>query len=230
VRQLARALLRAAELGKIFVLDLPICAIRSYSCRMLIRVLAICLLASSCGRTDENKHAVPLTLDMESRSRGSERAGDIVRLAPDALANLTDAIKTHLKRRGCTIPQFGSTGQNNVIRGSFTRPHQADTAVLCSVKGVSSILVFRADSASNVVELMPLPDDNFMQDMGHGKMEFSRLIAPADAKYIQEHAEKFEGPKPPPMDHEGINDIFAEKGSTVWYWDDGKWLELAGAS
>jgi hypothetical protein len=28
---------------------------------------------------------------------------------------------------------------------------------------------------------------------------------------------------------DGINNIFVEKGSLVWYWDGGRWLKLTGA-
>jgi hypothetical protein len=37
------------------------------------------------------------------------------------------------------------------------------------------------------------------------------------------------GPKPPPLDHEGISDIFIGKASVVWYWYRDRWLKLQGA-
>jgi hypothetical protein len=30
--------------------------------------------------------------------------------------------------------------------------------------------------------------------------------------------------------HAGINDVFVGKASVVWYWHQGKWLELTGAN
>jgi hypothetical protein len=37
------------------------------------------------------------------------------------------------------------------------------------------------------------------------------------------------GPKPPPIDHLGIDDAFLEKASVVHYYYQGKWLQLTGA-
>jgi hypothetical protein len=35
---------------------------------------------------------------------------------------------------------------------------------------------------------------------------------------------------PPPLDHDGIDDGVVEKGSSVWYWYRGRWLELTGSN
>jgi hypothetical protein len=37
------------------------------------------------------------------------------------------------------------------------------------------------------------------------------------------------GPKPPPMNHQGIDDAFLEKASVTYYYYRGKWLQLTGA-
>jgi len=49
---------------------------------------------------------------------------------------------------------------NNVIKGEFARPGQIDWAVLCSVKGVSTILVFWNGSENNPAALLPAADSN----------------------------------------------------------------------
>jgi hypothetical protein len=33
----------------------------------------------------------------------------------------------------------------------------------------------------------------------------------------------------PRLDHDGIEDSFIEKGSTIWHWYDEQWRELPGA-
>ena len=43
------------------------------------------------------------------------------------------------------------------------------------------------------------------------------------------HHELYGGPKPPPLDHDGINDMFVGKASVVWYRYQGRWLQLTGA-
>ena len=55
------------------------------------------------------------------------------------------------------------------------------------------------------------------------------MIDIADAKYIFSHYKSYGGNKPPRITHHGINDIYAEKASTVRYFHRRKWLELAGA-
>jgi hypothetical protein len=154
------------------------------------------------------------------------------RLAPAAFRELPAPIQVELDRRGCTIPQpFTATKPENVIQGRFTSASRTDWAVLCSRQNVSSILVFRGGaSASALLELAPEPDVNSLQTVdGKGTIGYSRVIAVADAKYIQEHEDRYRGAKPPRVDHEGIHDIFIEKGSVVWYWYQNVWLKLQGS-
>jgi hypothetical protein len=43
------------------------------------------------------------------------------------------------------------------------------------------------------------------------------------------HFNAYGGPKPPPIDHEGIDDAFIEKAPVTWYFHNGAWLRLTGA-
>ena len=64
-----------------------------------------------------------------------------------------------LQRRGCTIPQTAFTKKpHNVIRGEFAKPGQTDWALLCSIKGVSTILVFWNGSEKNPAEIAKMED------------------------------------------------------------------------
>ena len=90
--------------------------------------------------------------------------------------------------------------------------------------------MFPGGAASAAVEIATGPDSTYLQTIdGNGTVGYSRAIDVADAKYIREHYVAYGGPKPPPFDHEGINDIFIEKASVVWYWYRGRWLKLQGA-
>jgi hypothetical protein len=152
------------------------------------------------------------------------------RLAPSAFTDLPAVIQKELVRRECTIPQpFTATRPENVIRGRFTSATQTEWAVLCSIRRTSSILVFRNGFVSRVVELSAEPDINSLQGIGNGVVGYSRALGVADAKFIRDHYERYGGPKPPTLDHDGINDISIEKGSLVWYWDRGRWLRLTGS-
>jgi hypothetical protein len=154
----------------------------------------------------------------------------IVRLPPTAFPMLPIAVIGELQRRGCTIPQevFSKT-PNNVISGQFARRWQKDWAVLCSVHGASSILVFWSGSGSNPSAIAPSADMNFLQGMGGDKIGFSRGISAVGRDFITRHYQAYGGTKPPPIDHQGINDAFLEKASVVQYFFDGKWMQLTGA-
>ena len=58
---------------------------------------------------------------------------------------------------------------------------------------------------------------------------YSRAVDVATPADIEGHYARWGGPKPPPLDHDGIEDVFVEKGSRVWYWYGGHWLKLTGS-
>ena len=155
-----------------------------------------------------------------------------VRLKPSAFPDLPVTVRRYLERRGCEIPQAFSANKSphNVVRGQFTSAAQTDIAVLCSKDQVSSVLVFRGGTTSAVAVLARHPDEGFLQviDAG-GVVGYSRALSVASPSYIREHYAAYGGPKPPSLDHDGINDIFIEKASIVWYWYRGRWLQLQGA-
>ncbi|PYR66590.1 MAG: hypothetical protein DMG20_12690 [Acidobacteria bacterium] len=74
--------------------------------------------------------------------------------------------------------------------------------------------------------------------MGRAVLGQRRLYDPCVLEWLGEKSRRprtsrgplpYGGPKPPPIDHLGINDVFIEKASVVWYFYQGKWLQLQGA-
>ncbi len=155
----------------------------------------------------------------------------IRRLSPKTFHQLPAAVTSELESRKCLITQiWGDRAPHNVIRGSFTGEKKNEWAVLCSWRGVSSILIFQAATARLVAEIAPAKDENYQQDVdGRGTLGFSRSISAVGGDFILEHYKAYGGPEPPPIDHQGINDAFVEKASVVRYFHRGKWLELQGA-
>lgn len=156
-----------------------------------------------------------------------------LRLKPTAFPQLPKNIISFLEKRRCTVPQiFGESEPHNVISGQFARSGQVDWAVLCSRNRVSSILIFWNGSTKSVAEIARAADKDFLQtssgDDG-SKATFSRAIDVVGKKYILEHYYGYDGVKPPPIKHQGINDAYVEKASTVRYFYRGRWLELHGA-
>ncbi len=138
-----------------------------------------------------------------------------------------------LSGRGCEIPQEWFTQTpHNIVSGAFRKPGQTDWAALCSIAGRSTTLVFW-DGAAGDVEEVPqsgVADKNWLQEIGAGRIGYSRRLDAVGKSFIDYYDEAFGNlVPPPPIDHEGINDAFMEKASTVNYWHEGRWLKLAGA-
>jgi hypothetical protein len=158
-------------------------------------------------------------------------ARTIRRLPPDSFPRLPLAIRAALDARGCSVPQsFTSERPHNVITGSFARAGQQDWAVLCSHHDSSSLFVFWASAdARPPTELARASDAGFLQGIGRGRIGYSRLLAVASPAQIRGYAAAFGGPLPKVLDHDGVEDAFAEKASTVSYLEGGRWLALTGA-
>jgi hypothetical protein len=154
----------------------------------------------------------------------------IVRLPPAAFPELPRNVVRELQRRGCSIPQEAYTKKpHNVIKDQFARAGEFDWAVLCSIKGISTILVFWNGSEKNPGTIAPMEDRNFLQGITTENIGYSRGIGTVGKDFIMRHFDAYGGPKPPPIDHQGIDDAFIEKASVTWYFHDGEWLMLSGS-
>ncbi len=169
-------------------------------------------------------------LPEELKRKFDEAERRIVRLPPAAFPELPANVVRELQRRDCTVPQEAHTRKpHNVIKGEFAKPGQTDWAVLCSVRGVSSILVFWNGSETNPSAIAPAEDHNYLQGITAEQFGFSRGITSVGKDFIMRHYRAYGGPTPPPVGHQGIDDAFIEKGSRTWYFHGGTWLQLTGA-
>jgi hypothetical protein len=128
-----------------------------------------------------------------------------------------------LNTRGCTVPQpLASRRLTNVIQGHFRDSRQMDWAVLCDsrTKGTSMLLVYWSGNPSQpvVVSKSKLQHNSCWTE-----------IAPVGKAFIMEHYQAYGGPKPPPVDHQGINVGICDKASTVSYFYRKQWLTLTGS-
>jgi hypothetical protein len=159
-----------------------------------------------------------------------------VRLSPDRFPQLPGTVRHELRRRRCTIPQASeATEPEGVVTGAFYSINEVDWAVLCSVDRRSSVLVFRGGSTQRVEAVAPArPDTDYLQGGGPDTTDtivFSRAIRTASAEEVLRRArEKGEPPPDPAPIHDSIEDIFAGKGSTIFYWRAGKWVIVGGAN
>ena len=165
-------------------------------------------------------------------SQDWDNAARVVRrLGPGFFPSLPREVVLDLERRRCRVPQVClSHDPHNVTSGSFSTPGQTDWAVLCSRNLESALLVYwggRADTVETVGDYSP--DRDWLQHIGDGKIGFSRHISTVGRAFILEHHARYGGTTPPRIDHDGINQGFAEKGSSVLYRYEGSWLRLVGA-
>lgn len=159
-------------------------------------------------------------------------AQSIERFPATAFPQLPRNLVSRLQARGCTIPQTDLEPRpNNIISGKFARRGQTSWAVLCSKGGVSSILVFWDSATKSPAELAKSRDDAYWLGNAAEGFHYYRHIMVADKDYILVHYKEYDrsNKPPPPITHDGIDDGFLEKGSDVFYYYRGKWLELPGA-
>jgi hypothetical protein len=84
-------------------------------------------------------------------------------------------------------------------------------------------------SEKNVQEIAKMEDRIFLQGISADQIGFSRSIRPVGKDFTLGHYKAYGGPKPPTIDHQGIDDAFIEKASVTWYFDGGNWLKLTEA-
>ena len=187
-----------------------------------MRWSGICILLWLCGA---------LGLSAQTPEAWEAAARTIRRLPPDSFPQLPPAIRSALEARGCTVPQsFTSEPPHNVVAGSFAHAGQQDWAVLCSRQDSSSVMIFWGGAkAGPPTEFTRAADAGFLQGIGEGRIGYSRLLTAASPAQMREYAAAFDGALPKRLDHDGVEDAFAEKGSVVSYLDAGRWLALAGA-
>jgi hypothetical protein len=192
-----------------------------------------------------DRRAILPQIDMQqiasaSKARAQEQQGwarrfeaaskRISRLRPEAFPDLPPAIAAVLRARNCTVPQpSGADSPRNVIHGEFFEPGQQSWAVLCSVNGWSTVLVFRTTQDSAADSLARMEDRVFLQSLDDRSVGYSREIQTVGCEFILRHDNGHPAPKPPRITHQGINDAFLEKASEIWYFDAGKWFKLPGA-
>lgn len=149
----------------------------------------------------------------------------ITRLQPSAVPQLPPAIRADLEKSGCRIPQsYGERKPHNAVRGHFIGTAQRDWAVLCSRNGTSAIFVYQTESPSERFEIAAQPDIKFVQE----PMGFSRRLLVASPHQIRRYFQ-YVGDKAPTLSHDGVEDLFEDKASSVYYFARDRWYTWPGS-
>lgn len=151
----------------------------------------------------------------------------MVRVSPGHYTQLPISVRNKLIDLNCMIP-VSFNGVKNVISGYFFTPNMLGWAVVCSRSEQSSILVFKDDTGDHYEELGRYDESNWLITT-NGVNYFRREISPVSKEYIIDHYYAYGGTKPPVIDHQGVEDGYADVSSRIHYFNNGQWLQLQGA-
>jgi hypothetical protein len=139
-----------------------------------------------------------------------------IRLLPvSSFPQLPAPVSQQLVQKGCLIPQtYEAREPENVIHGSFEKKGSDDWATLCSVNRVTTLYVFFQSNLANPIPLRHQPDSEWLG------VEWS--LDYGSAWGIATHPARLLQPKDS-ADHDGIDDAFVEKSTSIHYFENGRW-------
>jgi hypothetical protein len=155
-------------------------------------------------------------------------------LPVSSFPELPAGIAELLNRRGCTIPQtYEAHRPENVVHASLERAGSSDWAVLCSVQGTVSLLVFfdgGAEASGQAVALASAPETQRLQAHDPtGVLGFNWGIDPASPEQVREAQNGLDHP-PARVDHDALADSVIEHRIIYHFYAKSGWsvLEMPG--
>lgn len=153
-----------------------------------------------------------------------------IRLLPlDSFPDLPPGVAAQLGLRQCMIPQsFEAQQPENVIHGSLRAPGSSDWAVLCSVRGMTTLYVFFGGQFDAPISLRTQRDTEWLGaepgDHVFGSAWGISLSSAAEMRASPQLRQELH------PDHDGIQDARLERGATIRYYEEGKWMSAAAGS
>lgn len=151
----------------------------------------------------------------------------LVRHLPvSSFPQLPPAVENLLNQRGCLIPQTYEAHQpENVIEASLERRGSKDWAVLCSVHGTVSLLVFFGNGAAPTV-LATAPETERLEAHGaDGVLGFDWGIDVASPERVHE-AQMGMRHLPARLDHDALADSIIDQTTVYHYYAGDAWTVL----
>jgi hypothetical protein len=137
-------------------------------------------------------------------------------LPVSSFPQLPPTVQDQLNRRSCLIPQtYDAHAPENVVHASFERRGSSDWAVLCSVNGTVSLLVFFSSNSGDPTVLAASPETRRLQ--AHNATEvlgFNWGIDPASPDEVHQ-AQLGMRTLPPRIDHDALADSVID-GRTIY--------------
>ena len=144
----------------------------------------------------------------------------------NAFPQLPAAVEDALVRRGCKIPQTYEARQpENVVNASLERHGSSDWAVLCSVDGTVSLLVFFASGGDPMVVASEPETDRLQAHGATNVLGFNWGIDPAHPETV--HEAQFGMSHPPPrLDHDALADSVIDRRTIYRVFAKGAWTVI----
>ncbi len=159
------------------------------------------------------------------RVNGQVQPYSFRRLPVSSFPQLPPNVSAVLIQRGCMIPQTWQAHRpENVIHGSFSRSGAVDWAVLCSINGETSLLVFFAQS-QNPQQLAEWPEQSRLQRHDpSGVLGFNWGIDAATPEQFHDAFTAQDNPPPTP-DHDAVADSVIDQKTIYHLYQQGKWKQ-----
>lgn len=196
--------------------------------RMLVLSLPLWLASMAALCAPQTQPFIPDLNESGQISIAGRSTPYLIRHLPIAsFPQLPAAVKDDLSRRGCLIPQtYEAHRPENVIHGSFERAGSSDWAVLCSIHGAVSLLVFFGSDSSQPAEIVSAPETERLQAHDpSGVLGFNWGIDSASPKQVRQ-AQAGMSPRPPAIDHDAIAGSIVEHDTVYHYYSNGAWTLL----
>lgn len=144
-----------------------------------------------------------------------------------AFPQIPIVVQGGISERGCLIPQtYEAQRPENVIHGSFERAGSSDWAVLCSVHGTASLLVFFGSNLDHPYTLASAQETERLQAHDpSGVLGFNWGIDAASPRLIYD-AQGGIYPRPPMESHDAVADSIVEHATEYHYYSNGAWTLL----
>ncbi len=140
---------------------------------------------------------------------------------------LPATVQAQLASRNCLIPQtYEAYHPENVVHASLQAPGSSDWAVLCSVHGTVSLLVFFGSDPTQPYTLASAPETERLQPRNAaGVLGFNWGLDRATPRQVHD-AQAGLDPRPPLVSHDALADSVIEHATTYHFYDGNAWTLL----
>jgi hypothetical protein len=153
---------------------------------------------------------------------------------PESILGLPAGIRLDLVKRQCLIPKYiGDVGAMDeaYTKGHFRSAASVDYAVVCHIpaRKIQDVLVYSNSEAVWNGEVIERRTFDLAPDSSD---RCEAAVGVATSKYILDHARAYapeELKHLPRLDHNGVDVWACEKASVIYYFHQGRWLQLQGA-